>query len=288
MNGSAKRFLTAMGLAMSLVIGGVSAVVAADLTPREDRLNAKAALATSQAAIGRSVGDYAFVDTEGRPVRITDFLGKPLVLSFVYSSCSFSCPIITERLADAINVAAKALGQDAFRVASVGFDVANDTPRRLANYARQHNVDAEKWPFLSGELPEVAGLGDAVGFVYYPTSAGFDHLDQVTVIDKEGRVYRQIYGESFDIPKLVEALKDLVFNAPQPYENLDEFWKKVRWFCTVYDPASERYRFKFGIFIQFGVGGIIISWMAWFVITNWVRIRRLEQKQKRRADRFSA
>ena len=39
------------------------------------------ALEISQAAIGRTVGDYTFRDTRGHKVRISDFRGKPLVIS---------------------------------------------------------------------------------------------------------------------------------------------------------------------------------------------------------------
>jgi len=41
------------------------------------------ALKESQAAIGRQVGAYAFRDTQGRTVRLSDLRGKPLVVNFV-------------------------------------------------------------------------------------------------------------------------------------------------------------------------------------------------------------
>ena len=49
-----------------------------------------------------------------------------------------------------------------------------------------------------------------------PTSRpprGFDHLAQTTVIDAHGRIYRQVYGDAFAVPALVEPLKDLALGS---------------------------------------------------------------------------
>lgn len=45
----------------------------------------KIALRESQAAIGRAVGEYAFRDTDGKTVRLSDLRGKPLVVNFIYT-----------------------------------------------------------------------------------------------------------------------------------------------------------------------------------------------------------
>ena len=58
--------------------------------------------------------------------------------------------------------------------------------------------------------------------------------------------------------------------------------KKVRLFCTIYDPAADRYRFDYSIFIQLIVGTVIILFMIVFIVRNLVRLRR------RRSDRTAA
>ncbi|NQV56097.1 MAG: SCO family protein, partial [Rhodospirillales bacterium] len=47
----------------------------------------------SQASVGRNLGAYVLRDTLGRSVSLSDFQGKPLILSFVYSSCHHTCPL---------------------------------------------------------------------------------------------------------------------------------------------------------------------------------------------------
>ena len=61
----------------------------------------KAALKESQAAIGRALGEHRFTDSEGRPVRLADLRGKPLVVNFVYTGCFQACPVATAFLASA-------------------------------------------------------------------------------------------------------------------------------------------------------------------------------------------
>src|SRR5690606_7031663 len=89
------------------------------------------ALRIGQAAIGRQLDDYVLRDTSARRVALADFRGKPLMISFVYTSCSTVCPIIVQTLDAAVGAAEKALGQDSFAVVTVGFDVRNDTPERM-------------------------------------------------------------------------------------------------------------------------------------------------------------
>ena len=265
--------MSALALAF-LAVPAASAPRAAAPIASDAKFDVKAALATSQAVIGRQVNDYAFRDSAGRPVRFSDFQGKPLAVNFIYTSCAHSCPIVTEVLAGAANTARDALGADSFHVVSVGFDVGVDTPERMRKFARQHGVDGPGWTFLSGGLPAMTGLMEELGFVSFPTPHGFDHLDQVTILDADGRVYQQVYGDRFATPNFVDPLKNLVFGTAVPFASLGELIKKVRLFCTIYDPAADRYRFDYSIFIRLIVGATIILALTVFVIRNWWRIYR--------------
>src|SRR5688500_19964346 len=62
----------------------------------------KLALKESQAAIGRQVGDYRFLNSDGKEVRLSDLRGKPLVVHFIYTGCFQVCPATTQVLATAV------------------------------------------------------------------------------------------------------------------------------------------------------------------------------------------
>ena len=48
-------------------------------------LDPASALRESQAAIGRAVGEHLLLDRRARPVRLSDYRGKPVLVSFILS-----------------------------------------------------------------------------------------------------------------------------------------------------------------------------------------------------------
>jgi protein SCO1/2 len=238
-------------------------------------LDADAALRESQAVIGRRVGDFVLYDTDGRQVRLSSYRGKPLVVSFVYTACFQVCPTATKFLEGAVRDAERTLGPGTFRVATIGFNLPYDTPQAMADFARKQGIDSPNWKFLSPQANSVAALTSAFGFRYEATPAGFDHLLQVSIVDAEGRIYRQLYGESFGVPQFTGALLELAQNAPRAADAAvtSSFFDKVRLLCTVYDPASGRYRFNYAVLIELFVGASIILFGIASVVIEWRRKR---------------
>jgi len=229
-------------------------------------LNETQALKISQAAIGRQVGDYSFRDTTGKRVKLSDFHGKPLVISLIYSSCADVCPVITTTLESVDEIARNAIGDDSYNIVTIGFDIGTDNPVRMKSFARQIGVPLDDhWKFLSGDLGAIVGLTEDLGFQYYESAKGFDHLTQTTILDKNGMVYRQIYGETFEAPHFVEPLKNLTFGTDTPFASLGDLINKVRLFCTIYDPTADRYRFEYSIFFRLFVGTTVILGMMTFL-----------------------
>ena len=232
-----------------------------------------AALRESQAAIGRQVGGYALYDTAGREVRLESYRGKPLVVNFVYTGCFQVCPTATKFLQGAVREAERTLGSGTFRVATIGFNLPYDTPQAMADFARKQGIDSSEWMFLSPEAGSVEALTRDFGFRYEATPAGFDHLLQVSIVDAQGRIYRQVYGDSFGVPQFTGALLELAQNAPRPAPGIAGLIDKVRLLCTVYDPASGRYRFNYAVLIEIFVGTSIMLAGIASVVIEWRRKR---------------
>lgn len=256
-------------LAFSLPAGAQHAADAAS------QYDADESVAISQAAVGLCLENLELTDSEGRTVHLADYLGRPVLVSMVFTSCYHVCPAITRHLASAVESAREALGEDRFQVLTIGFDTANDSPEAMRQFARAQKVDDPDWAFLSGDAATMKQLTANVGFVYFPSPRGFDHINQVTVVDGDGVIYRQVYGADFDLPWLVEPLKQLVFNRPEPAQPFVlGFFDRVRLFCTVYDPATGRYRFDYSLFVQIAVGALfLLSFGSWLIL-EIVRARR--------------
>lgn len=242
-----------------------------EVRPQDDSATSErtTALATSQAAVGRKVGDHEFLDPNRRSVSLAGFRGRPVLVSLVYTSCYHTCPLLTQRLARAVKVAHDALGEESFSILSVGFDTPVDTPEAMGMFARQQGITLEGWKFLSADAPTMRRLADELGFVFRSSAKGFDHLAQTTVLDANGRVYRQIYGEDFEATSLVEPLKELALGATSAQSALPGWIDRVRLFCTIYDPASGRYRFDYSIVVAAVVGTICLGGVAAFVLRAW-------------------
>lgn len=233
-----------------------------------------AALATSRAVVGRPVADVALRDTDGRPVRLSSFRGKPLVVSLVYTSCLNVCPTVTQTLAEHVESARAVVGPHAFSIVTIGFDTRADTPARMARFARAQGIDDPDWRFLSGDAKAIATLARDLGFTYARTPGGFQHLAQTSILDAEGRLYQQIYGDRFEAPALVEPLKALAFDRPQAAGAIDALVERVRLVCTFYDPVTGRYTLDYSLFIGLAIGGVSLSVVGFVIVRSWLRLRR--------------
>lgn len=241
------------------------------------KFDQKAALAVSQGVIGKSLGDYTLTAADGRSLRMSGFRGKPLVISLIYTSCYHICPTTTQHLAKVVRTARAALGPESFNVLTIGFDTPHDTPPAMRQFALDQNVNIAHWEFLSTDAASMAGLTRELGFISYRAPHGFDHLIQATVVDAQGKIYRQVYGMTFDTPLLVEPLKELVFGAPTSPSLLSSLSSRIKLFCTVYDPSSDQYRFDYSIFIGFFIGLGSIGTVSFLLIREWRRNRRRAQ-----------
>ncbi|MDT3677267.1 MAG: SCO family protein [Burkholderiaceae bacterium] len=261
------RTIAALAAVVSAVlIGGVGPATAAPDAARSVAPDYRKALADSQAAIGRPLLDVAMRDHTGKPVRFSDFAGKPLLVSLVYTGCFQACPVATQFLAQAVRTARDALGNDRFHIVSIGFNQPFDDPAAMAAFRKQNGIDDRDWHFLSPDPAQIDALTANLGFSYEATPKGFDHVTQVTVVDAEGVIYRQVYGESFDLPMLVQPLKELLSGQASREFTLENVWEKVKLYCTVYDPYSGGYRVNYGLFFEIFAGLTTLGAMAWFVV----------------------
>ncbi|HSM32402.1 MAG TPA: SCO family protein [Woeseiaceae bacterium] len=228
------------------------------------------ALALSQAAIGTRLDDYRLRDTHGRVFELAGLRGRPLVVSMVYTSCHHVCPMVTRNLAHAVDIARDALGEDAFSVVTIGFDWKTDSPERMRQFAVQQGADGiSDWYFLAADATSIDALSDNLGFLFFPSPKGFDHLVQTTIVDRSGTIYRQLYGVDIDTRTLVEPLKELVFDTPRSAGLIEHWVSTFKLFCTVYDPNSERYRFDYSIFTTIVVGLLCLGAIATFIVYEW-------------------
>lgn len=250
----------------------------------KSELDGTYALRVSQQAVGHQIGEHVLLNREGKPVALSSYRGKPLLVSFIYTGCFSICPTTTRSLQKAVNDLQKAVGPNQFNVVSVGFNQPEDSPQALKSFARQNGINNPNWDFLSPPLKDVAALARDFGFVYAATSAGFDHVLQVSVLDAQGRIVHQVYGEKLAAGDLGEPLKMLLAGKTyQPSSSmLDNLLDRVRILCTVYDPRTGGYKVDYSLPLQIAGGVTFFLVMMLFFFNEW-RSSRARKKGGRGA-----
>lgn len=263
---------SALGFVLGLLASDASS---AQEAARPSGLDQTEAVRASQAVLGQRIGDYTLLDREGRPVRLASYRGKPLLVSFIYTGCFQVCPTTTRSLHEAVQALEGRFGTRQFNVVSIGFNQPADSPQALKTFAAQSRINQANWEFLSPPARIVEPLTRDFGFRYQATPAGFDHVLQVTLVDSDGRIVRQVYGDRPAADTLGEPLKQLLAGAPLPARpQLVDIIDRVRLLCTVYDPKTGTYRVDYSLAIEVAGGLSFVIFMAVYMFNEWRGRRR--------------
>ena len=163
-----------------------------------------------------SVGEFAFVDQEGRTFSSEALEGKVWLAGFVFTSCAAECPILTRKMMEV----RERLGKDS-RAAYVSFSVdpQTDTPERLREYAASYGPTGD-WTLLTGEadaldalIKEQLLLPVAEDFEErrHIASTHFVHSNKLIVVDEDGAIRYHTDGLEPDaVERLAEAMRRLM------------------------------------------------------------------------------
>ncbi|HXE46900.1 MAG TPA: SCO family protein [Ramlibacter sp.] len=265
------------GIAAAM-LGLVLALLPATLRAQQSAapaLDQTEAIRASQAVIGQPIGDYELLNRDGQPVRLASFRGKPLLVSFIYTGCFQVCPTTTRSLDETVRSLQGRFGDNLFNVVSIGFNQPADSPQALKAFAAQLRLSRPNWDFLSPPAAVVGPLTRDFGFRYEATPAGFDHVLQVTLVDAQGRIARQVYGDKPAADEIGEPLKQMLSGAPLPPQTkLADLIDRVRLLCTVYDPKTGSYRVDYSLAIEIAGGLTFILAMALYMLNEWLERRK--------------
>ncbi len=139
----------------------------------------------------RQLVDFSLTESMGRTINRADLAGKYVVVDFLFTSCSLTCPRVNTQMA---RVQALTAGQPDVRLVSITVDPRDDTPQVLRDYALHFGADTNRWWFLTGEKSEIysligqsflnADLNDP--FSYMP--GNWSHTERIAVVDTQGNV----------------------------------------------------------------------------------------------------
>ncbi len=132
---------------------------------------------------------FSLTAQTGRPFASQELEGQVWVASFVFSSCTNSCPMLAAQMK---RLQASLPKQGPYRLVSVSVDPERDTPQRLARYARDLGIEDERWVFLTGKKAEIRKM--VVEGFKLAAEPGVErdkdilHSSKLVLVDKAGRI----------------------------------------------------------------------------------------------------
>ncbi len=98
-----------------------------------------------------SVPSVTLVRSDGKRVSLSDELGddRPVVLSFIYTTCTTICPLTSMTLAELQRRLGG--GRDRVHIVSISIDPEQDTPERLRDYASRFGA-GPAWQHYTGTV----------------------------------------------------------------------------------------------------------------------------------------
>jgi protein SCO1/2 len=170
---------------------------------------------------GDEVPDYRLVNQDGKTIRIQDYKGKALLLTFIYTRCQDpnQCTLMSSNFA--------AIDQELQKqpelyakthLLSISFDPGYDTPKVLRSYGAAHTGKYSDetfghWEFATGSADEVKGIAKFFGLRYYQdTSSGTEqviHSLRTAVIGPDGRIVKVHRGNDWKPEEILQEIQKL-------------------------------------------------------------------------------
>lgn len=169
---------------------------------------------------GDAVPDVALVNQDGQAIRLADYRGKAVALTFIFTRCPLPdfCPLMMKNFAQAhATLVADSKLAARTRLLAVSFDTQHDTPAVLRAYGKPFQKTTPpfaQWQLASGTDSAIRTLGDALGLDYEEETGSFTHNLRTAVIDPQGKLFRFYRGNDWKPAELVADLRSAAGAEP--------------------------------------------------------------------------
>ncbi len=148
----------------------------------------------------------ALWDQDGQFRLKKDFLGAPLAINFVFTSCQNArmCPASTSAMRKLADELAKRPALANVRLLTITFDPEVDTPGILRTYAQGYGIDFKRHSFLTGREAHIKDLMRHYGILTTRSDGTILHNAALVIVSPEGRIVQRREGAVFDSTEVAE------------------------------------------------------------------------------------
>ena len=177
---------------------------------------------------GDEIPDFGLVNQDGNRIRLSQFKGKALALTFIYTRCpqpdqctlmSNNFAAIDQELQKQPDVYAKT------RLLTITFDPDYDTPKVMRSYGAGHtgrysDETFQHWEFATGSKDEVKGIAQFFGLRYFlDTESGNEqviHSLRTAVISPDGKLIKLYRGNEWKPDEIANDLRAAAIPGSNP------------------------------------------------------------------------
>jgi len=157
--------------------------------------------------------EFTLTQQDGKRLALKELRGKVLAITFIFASCTDTCPLLTAKMAGLQNRLGSDFGSKVFFV-SITVDPERDTKEVLKRYAEAHKANLAAWAFLTGTQSEIRDVAKRYGIYYKKTPRGdVDHTFLTSLVDQSGTLRVQYMGVQFKPDEMLRDIQNLVKEA---------------------------------------------------------------------------
>ena len=197
------RFPTTWLASALLLLGAAGCGQTTDHEPPTDS-GATGACCAEDILSGRATEDSIYqlsapwLDADGKSVQLVELRGQAVVLSLIFTRCSYACPRTLGDL-KSIETALSPKVRAQTRFVLISMDSERETVADLAHFRAEQELDPERWTLLRGDSDAVRELAAVLGFKYRRSPGGdYSHSNQISVLSALGVVLHQQNGLGAD------------------------------------------------------------------------------------------
>ena len=150
------------------------------------------------------------VDQDGKAWQADRVRGQMLVVNFVFTACSSTCPVQTQALVQ-VQQQLPARLQGQVQWLSVSLDPLSDTPKSLKTFAKRFGADTRLWSFITGRPRDIERLAEALWLFRSGKKKDQldDHSTSLWLVDAQGALRLRLGGNPPQAAPLIQALSQL-------------------------------------------------------------------------------
>ncbi|MBS1558512.1 MAG: SCO family protein [Bacteroidetes bacterium] len=222
--------------------------------------------------ISRRIENIVVRDAQGKHTNLYDnMLGKPVLLSPVYTRCPMACSLISNGLKNTVEQLGT-LGKD-FTIITFSFD-STDTNADLKGFERRWKMDGKNWKTVTSSAQGIKSLLASIDYQieYDGLTQEYAHPNVVIVITPSGRIARYIYGVE---PK-AKDLELAIMEAQVEKTSLNNFFKILYVRCFSFNPATKSYHVDWRFIAQTSAGLVMMIIMGTLLVRSLYFAKREE------------